>query len=357
MHGRQQRARPEPGPLVLIALVLTAAVVRAHDPGLSSLDVSVSGRAVSAALSISAADVAALAPGGDSAEASARLRELARNAVQLSIDGQTLNVEGQDIETGKDGARIRFAYAAAPESRSRRLTVISDIPRRMARGHRELLVIDVDGRPTAEKVLDAEAGSMSIDLLAASSSTARNAWSFLTLGVEHTLSGYDHLVFLAGLILAAATVRELLIALTAFTAAHSVSLALVVAGGVHAPPSIVEPLIAASIAWVGVENLLGKRGGSRWWIVFAFGLVHGFGFAGALAELGVGSSARDVAATVVALLSFNGGVEAGQIAAAAAMLPVVRAIRSRPSWQARLLPACSMAIMIAGAYWLIERVW
>src|SRR5687767_13529524 len=241
MHSRQQRARPEPGPLVLIALVLTAAVVRAHDPGLSSLDVSVSGRTVSAALSISAADVATLAPGGDSAETSARLQELARNAVQLSIDGRMLDLESQNIETGKDGARIRFAYAAASDSRSRRLTVTSDIPRRMARGHRELLVIDVDGRPAAEKVLDAGSGSMSVDLLAASPSTARNAWSFLALGIEHILSGYDHLVFLAGLILAAVTVRELLIALTAFTAAHSISLALVVAGGAHAPPSIVEP--------------------------------------------------------------------------------------------------------------------
>ena len=357
MDSRHQRARPGPGPLVLIALVLTAAVVRAHDPGLSSLDVSVSGRTVSAALSVSAADVAALAPGGDSVEASTALRELARGAVRLSIDGRTLDPESQEIETGKDGARIRFVYAAAdPDSRVRRLTVTSDVPRRMARGHRELLAIDVDGRRVAERVLDAEADSTAVDLLAASSST-RKAWSFLTLGVEHILSGYDHLVFLAGLILAAVTVRELLIALTAFTAAHSISLALVVAGGVQAPPSIVEPLIAASIAWVGVENLLaarGERGGSRWWIVFVFGLVHGFGFAGALAELGVGSSARDVA---VALLSFNGGVEAGQIAAAAAMLPVVWAIRSRPSWQARLLPVCSMTIVIAGAYWLIERVW
>ena len=354
MNCRQQRARPEPGPLVLIALVLTAAVVQAHDPGLSSLDVSVSGRTVSAALSISSADVATLAPGGDSAEASAKLRDLVRSAVQLSIDGHMLDLESQNIETGKDGARIRFADVTAPDLHSGRLTVTSDVPRRMARGLRELLAIDVDGRPTAEKVLDAEARSLSIDLLAASSSTARTAWSFVTLGVEHILSGYDHLVFLAGLILAAVTVRELLIALTAFTAAHSISLALVVAGGVHAPPSIVEPLIAASIAWVGVENLLGRRGGSRWWVVFAFGLVHGFGFAGALAELGVGSSARDVA---VALLSFNGGVEAGQIAAAAAMLPVVWAIRARPSWQARLLPVCSMTIVIAGAYWLIERVW
>jgi hydrogenase/urease accessory protein HupE len=202
-------------------------------------------------------------------------------------------------------------------------------------------------------MLDADSHSLEVGV-AASPSTAGKASSFMTLGIRHILSGYDHLVFLAGLILAACTVRELLVALTAFTAAHSLSLALVVLGGVHAPPSIVEPLIAASIAWVGVENLIRDRRGSRWWVVFGFGLVHGFGFAGALLDLGFGSSAAGVA---LALLSFNIGVETGQLAAAAVMVPVVWAIRSRPAWQARLVPACSMLIAIAGGYWLVERLW
>jgi hydrogenase/urease accessory protein HupE len=203
-------------------------------------------------------------------------------------------------------------------------------------------------------VLDAGAPSAAVDLVIPAPSKAWKAWAFLTLGVEHILTGYDHLVFLAGLILAACTLRELLVALTAFTTAHSVSLALVVAGGVHAPPSVVEPLIAASIAWVGVENLLRPRHSSRWWIVFGFGLVHGFGFAGALMELGLGSSARDVA---VALLSFNGGVEVGQLAVAAALLPFVWLMRSRPVWRATLVPLCSMMIVVAGGYWLVERLW
>ena len=161
-------------------------------------------------------------------------------------------------------------------------------------------------------------------------------------------------MFLAGLLLAARAVRELVVALTAFTAAHSVSLALVVIGGVHAPPSIVEPLIAASIAWVGLENLL-QRGqhGARWLVVFGFGLIHGFGFAGALMELGSGPSAAEIA---LALISFNAGVEAGQLAVAAAMLPLVWMIRSRPVWQRRLLPLCSVMIVMAGGYWLIERL-
>ena len=160
-------------------------------------------------------------------------------------------------------------------------------------------------------------------------------------------------MFLAGLILAAVSVRGLLIALTAFTVAHSVSLAVVVFAGVQAPPSIVEPLIAASIAWIGIENLLGRSGGTRWWLVFGFGLIHGFGFAGALTELGFGSSPRDVA---VALLSFNAGIEAGQLAATAVLLPLVWRIRSRPAWHARLQPVCSVIVAAAGIAWLVQRI-
>jgi HupE / UreJ protein len=126
-----------------------------------------------------------------------------------------------------------------------------------------------------------------------------------------------------------------------------------VIGGIHAPASIVEPLIAASIAWVGLENLLRKRQSARWPIVFGFGLIHGFGFAEALIDLRVGTSATEIA---VALLSFNGGVEIGQLAVAGVMLPIVWMMRSRPVWQARLLPICSAMIVAAGGYWLIERL-
>jgi hypothetical protein len=357
MQDRQGRARRTPGPLPLIAVIalaVNASVVRAHDPGLSSLDVTVTGTAISASVSIAPADVALLRSRSNRDIESA-LRELVHNAVQLSVDGKPLSVAKEDREVGANGARIHFVYRG-PESsaRMRRIVVSSTLPQRLGRGHRELAVVTAGGRVASESVLDATTASMSVDLVVESPSVVRRAWSFLTLGIGHILAGYDHLVFLAGLILAAATLRELLVALTAFTAAHSISLALVVAGGVHAPPSVVEPLIAASIAWVGIENLRGVGGRSRWGIVFAFGLVHGFGFAGALVELGFGSSALDVA---LALLSFNGGVEVGQLAAAAMMVPVVWMIRARPAWQARLTPACSMMIVAAGSYWLIERLW
>src|SRR5262249_39947889 len=110
---------------------------------------------------------------------------------------------------------------------------------------------------------------------------------------------------------------------------------------------------AASIAWVGLENLTPERRRSRWPVVFGFGLIHGFGFAGALLDLGFGSSAGEVA---LALFSFNAGVESGQLVAAAAAVPLIWAIRKRPIWQTRLMPMCSLLIASAGAYWTITRL-
>lgn len=205
----------------------------------------------------------------------------------------------------------------------------------------------------AETLLDWNSGPVTIELEAVSPSMARAAGRFLELGFRHILGGYDHLVFLAGLLLAARAVRQLVVALTAFTLAHSVSLAMVVIGGFHASPSIVEPLIAASIAWVGIENLIGRQHGAGWFVIFGFGLIHGFGFAGALVELGFGSSAIEMAR---ALISFNLGVETGQLAVAAAMLPIIWTIRSRQVCQARLVPLCSVMIVMAGGYWLLERL-
>jgi hydrogenase/urease accessory protein HupE len=358
MMRRQQRARRRPGPLVLIvvllALVLRAAVVRAHDPGLSSLDVAVTGTAIEASIAISAVDVKQIQEAA-ATDASRAVRTLVRGAVRLSIDGTLVPVVSEAVVLTADGARVHLSYAPQQSSiDTRRLEIASDLPARVSRGHRQLVIVSAAGRTVSERVLDATTTAVSIDLVVAHPSLVRQAWSYFTLGVHHILSGYDHLVFLAGVILGAGSVRALVIALTAFTAAHSLSLALVVLAGIDAPPAIVEPLIAASIAWIGIENLWRERLRARWWLVFGFGLIHGFGFAGALTELGLGSRIRDVA---IALLSFNGGVEAGQLLVAAVLLPFVYLMRSRPVLQARLMPLCSVLIVLAGGIWLIARLW
>jgi HupE / UreJ protein len=347
------RTRHMPGSLLLVAVTLVAAgaVLEAHDPGLSSLDVAIGAEQATASLALSAVDVALVAPSGDTRAA---LGELARTGVRLSIDGVRLPAAIGGIAFDRGAARVAMSFAMPSSSaRSRRVEIASDVPGHVARGHRELLVVRANDRAVIETLLDAHTGPVTVDVDAPTPSILQIARHYVELGVHHILTGYDHLVFLAGLILAARTGRELLIALTAFTAAHSVSLALVVVGGVHAPPSIVEPLIAASIAWVGLESLIFGRRGARWIVVFGFGLVHGFGFAGALIDLGLGTSA---AAIATALISFNAGVEAGQLAVAGMLLPIVSLLRSRPQWHARLAPACALLITAAGTYWLIERL-
>jgi hypothetical protein len=356
MHGLQ-RTRRRPGPLVrgLVAglLALGGSVVGAHDAGLSALDVRIDRRAVSAELSIAASDVALLAAAGEG-RAAAILRTLAGQAVRVSVDGAPLPLAIGGVSFEKGAARVRLSAEMPASARPvRRLVIASDVWTRMARGHRQFLAVTVDGRVVTERLLDVRSGPIAMDVAYTSGSAAGVAWNFLGLGVQHILSGYDHLVFLAGLLLAARTRRELITAITAFTAAHSLSLVLVAAGGLHAPAGVVEPLIAASIAWVGLENLLRRQHGARRVVVFAFGLIHGFGFAGALSDLGLGSSPVEIA---LALGSFNAGVEAGQLAVSAVLLPLVWMIRSHPRWQARLVPACSVLIVLAGGYWLIERL-
>lgn len=174
---------------------------------------------------------------------------------------------------------------------------------------------------------------------------------FLGLGVRHILEGWDHLLFLFALVLVGGHLRSLIAVVTAFTAGHSISLAAGTLGLWVPPPSWVEPLIALSIAWVGVENFLVEDASRRWRITLPFGLVHGFGFAGALRELGL---AR--AEVPAALFGFNLGVEAGQVAVLALLLPLVLWSRRQPWFGARGLYAASGAVVVAGGTLFLARV-
>lgn len=353
-HAGRARLRPGPTFAVTIAwMALTASTLLAHDPGLSALDVGIGRDTISVALSLAGADLA-LITRGDDGERRQALTELARQSIRLSLDGEALApvVDGVTIE--QSGARIR-ASVAVPRlrERARRLTIASEVPKRLALGHRELVVITEGGRQSDQKLLDAESDSATVALGAIGDGLPAVAWSFLKLGNRHILSGYDHLLFLAALFLAAATIRDLIALLTAFTVAHAISLALVVLAGVHLPASIVEPLIAASIAWVGVENLIVPGRRHRWLLVFGFGLIHGFGFAGALADLGFGSTVLE---TAVALFCFNAGIESGQLVVAAVIVPLFWSTRSGRLWSTTLQPLCSGLIAMAGGYWLIVRL-
>ncbi|WP_420416306.1 HupE/UreJ family protein [Pacificispira sp.] len=179
------------------------------------------------------------------------------------------------------------------------------------------------------------------------------AWDYLVVGFTHILpKGLDHILFVVGLFLLSPAMRPLFWQITAFTVAHTVTLALGVMEIVVLSPAIVEPLIAASIVYVCVENLMTQRLTAwRPAVVFAFGLLHGLGFAGVLAEIGLG---RDD--FVTGLIAFNIGVEAGQIAVVLICFAATYLIQGQ-SWYRRAvaIPA-SAGIGLIAAYWTVERL-
>ena len=180
--------------------------------------------------------------------------------------------------------------------------------------------------------------------------TLEVATDFARLGVEHIWTGYDHLCFLAALLLVTRRLRDMLLVVTSFTLAHSLTLTAAALGWVNLPQALVEPAIAASIVLVGIENLWSPPARRRVPLTFALGLLHGFGFAGLLAELGLPRGQL-----VTALLSFNGGVEVGQACIVALALPVLLWLRRWPVWERRAVPALSVGVALMGAGWLLER--
>ena len=172
----------------------------------------------------------------------------------------------------------------------------------------------------------------------------------LLLGIEHILTGYDHLVFLGCLLLAGGAWRPQLGIVSAFTVAHSITLVLAAMRVVNPPPGFVEPAIAVTIAYVALENLIGDPRRSRWPTAFGFGLIHGFGFAAMLDVLDL--PARQ---WLAAVLAFNVGVEIGQIAVMAVAMPIVIAI-ARSSWHMRVVRYASSAVLALSLLWFVERL-
>jgi hypothetical protein len=177
--------------------------------------------------------------------------------------------------------------------------------------------------------------------------------AYLGLGFTHILpKGLDHILFVLGLFLLSRRLKPLLLQVTSFTIAHTVTLALSIYGVVSLPPSVVEPLIALSIVFVAVENVLtSELRPSRVILVFVFGLLHGLGFAGVLAELGLPRSEL-----LPALISFNLGVEGGQLTVIGLAFLAVGLFRNRVWYRPAIVVPASCLIAAVGLYWSIQRI-
>ena len=176
---------------------------------------------------------------------------------------------------------------------------------------------------------------------------------YTRLGFQHILpKGLDHILFVLALFLASTRLKPLLIQVSAFTLAHTLTLGVAAAGWVSVPGSVVEPLIAISIAWVAVENIFAGTM-TRWrpLVVFGFGLFHGLGFAGVLLNLGLPDEQF-----LPALLAFNVGVELGQLAVISAAWLVLHRWFTRPWYRGRVVWPASMLIALTGCWWAFERI-
>jgi hydrogenase/urease accessory protein HupE len=251
-----------------------------------------------------------------------------------------------------DGDGLALAVSYTCGGTADHLEVEARFPSALARGHRHLVTLTSDD-DVWEDVARADRALLRFELTSPppKADVTPVFAPLLRMGVEHILTGYDHLLFLLGLVLVGRPLRSLLAAVTAFTVAHSVTLALSAFDVWAPPPRIIEPCIALSIAYVGIENWFVRDGRGRWKITLLFGLVHGFGFAGALREIAVPSA--DVPA---ALLAFNLGVELGQVAVLALMLPLVLAVRKTEIWDRVGMRACTMTVAVAGLVWFVSRL-
>ena len=330
-----------------VAFVLAGTVrLLAHDPGLSLLDVRIEPRQIAVVLSLAGGDAALVGNRG-------AFSKLTQDALQLSLDGRPISPSETTIWSDESGGlhgRLRYDRTVGS-----RLVVRSTVASHLARGHRELLSIRApDGAVLVERMLDAGSDEVATDISAVGGAASSSAVRFLLLGIEHILTGYDHLLFLAGVLVVLRTWRDVVQTITAFTVAHSVTLALATTGLLLVPGRIVEPLIAASIVYVGLENLMRPVQGSRWKVTFGFGLVHGLGFATVLRDLGVGANGNG--AVALPLASFNAGVEIGQMAVALLLVPVFWWLGTRPISRIRFAAAWSVLVIAAGSYWLVERI-
>jgi hypothetical protein len=287
-----------------------------------------------------------------------------------AFDGEARVVDGIEVRTStpctaglektaaleRDGVEIRALFRCRSPGPMR--MSLAPLLRELGRGHRHEAIVLPTGASKllfeAEPDLVVETnvpGAESAGDASGAETRSTSLIGFVRLGIEHILTGFDHLVFLLGLVVVGLGTKRTILVASAFTLAHSISLAACTLGAWTPPSSIVEPAIALSIAYVGIENLVTRNHQRRAWLAFAFGLIHGFGFASVLSD----TEFRG-AELALALGGFNAGVEIGQCLALALLLPLVALSKTRPTYERYGVRAVSVAVAAMGAVWFVARV-
>ena len=344
--------------LIWISALLLPALASAHTVGLSRGDYAVNGSQVQATLAFARDELAAAFPNIDpdrDGDLSAQELKAARAELDAAL-GQAIIIEGSGgacagslttlaaVEGNGVELRMRFDCPQSPASLQLRFGLFEHL----SFGHRHLA--HQTGMPADATAVLYETKA-SWQLASVEHAPIGDNASVFGLGITHILTGYDHLVFLLGLILVGRRLTPLLVLVSAFTVGHMISFGLAALDVFVPDPGIIEPLIALSIAYVGAENWLVRDLSHRWMLAFPFGLLHGFGFGGAMRELAVPADQL-----LPSLLSFNLGVEAGQIAVLAVLLPTLWCLRKISVFEQYGTQVISGLIVVAGLGWFVERI-
>jgi hydrogenase/urease accessory protein HupE len=275
-------------------------------------------------------------------------------AARLQVgDGTLPPLEWQSIApvAGDDAVRLAFTIAAPPPAALRVEAQLFPYDQ----AHQTFVNI-YEGTTLSQQWIMAAGSAPGVHYAGTTAGVMAVLGTFIPSGVHHIMIGPDHVLFVIGLILLGGSWRRLAVIVTSFTVGHSITLSLAALGLVVIPAAVIEPLIALSIVVVGADNLL--RGPApeqsrdlRWLFAFAFGLIHGFGFAYVLRELGLPQ-----AQLAWSLFAFNLGVEIGQLAIVLVVTAALLTVRRRsPATARRVATIGSLAVMAAGAYWFVER--
>jgi hypothetical protein len=362
--------------LTLLAALIFCAAAHAHVASTGFLTVDSQGAQLRGSIELAVRDVE-LAVGADAngdgritwgelKSAYPRLVVYAAEHLGLGSNGGACRLQFGDL---KVHARIDGNYAWLPFTARcvagplREFTVTYRLMEGIDPSHRGLLTFSA-GRQVVTGVLGGNELTSTITL--AQSPWWRAVREYFAAGVWHIWSGIDHLLFLLSLLLPAVLLRRnhrwepvstarpaffsVLKTVTAFTLAHSITLSLAALDIVHLPSRLTESVIAASIIIAALNNIFPVVTEARARIAFAFGLLHGFGFASVLSEMGLPAGAR-----IVSLLAFNAGIEAGQLAVVAIVMPLVYLLRQRVLYRQALLPWGSGAIAALALLWFIQR--
>jgi hypothetical protein len=350
--------------LVFLFLLLYARPAGAHVIGLSRGDYTPRGAEVEAEITLRLDDAALAVPGLDANnDRQVTPDEIARSrqslhgaffgALAIEADGQPCTPSLDDAAFDPpDGLRLRATYACPvePTRLHLRFGFLDSLPS----DHRHLATVHLPHGGDVDQLAVLARPEMDVEMAGGAS---HGFGSLLRGGVEHILTGGDHLAFLLALVLGGTLVEgrrmrvgSLVAMLTAFTIGHSASLAIATLGGFAPGARFVEPAVALSVAYVGAENLFTRDVSHRWMLTLPFGFIHGFAFAGGLLPLGIPREQLPSA-----LFAFNLGVEGGQLLVLAVALPPLLALR-RYGWYPTVARVMSGVIVLAGIVWFVQRI-